>query len=284
MAVEPRGLFAVPAPVRDLFKRFPLHVSPADALPVRSPDCHPASSPRLYVFASEDDARHGRPSFNPSCLKWQTLLRIARVHVELVSSSNHASPSGALPFLLPPPPSHLKPAVPLTGSKLHQYAISHGASKLQEDEPARLEAYQALLVNKIRPAWLYTLYLLPANDPLLTRLYLPESPFLRLPLRQTLRTAATDEILKTTRRPLLQPAQLYTDATTAFRSLSALLGDNEWFFGAQEPDLFDAEVFAYTYLILDETLGWADQSLAQCLSQFDNLVQHRLRLYQRCWS
>jgi hypothetical protein len=153
MAVEPRGLFAVPAPVRDLFKRFPLHVAPADALPVRSPDCHPSSRPRLYVFASDEDARRGRPSFNPSCLKWQTLLRIAKVDVELVSSSNHASPSGALPFLLPPPPSSLKPAVPLTGSKLHRYAISHGASKLQEDEPSRLEAYQALLVNKIRPAW-----------------------------------------------------------------------------------------------------------------------------------
>jgi metaxin len=149
-AAEPRsGLFTAPAPIRSLFKAFPLHVSPADALPQRSPD---ASRPRLHVFSRDAaDARAGRPSYNPSCLKWQTLLRIAAVDVDIVPSNNHASPSGSLPFLIPA--GKTAQTVPLTGTKLLQYARENAGDKLRENEPAQLEAYQALLAQKIRPAW-----------------------------------------------------------------------------------------------------------------------------------
>lgn len=65
------GWFAVPAPVRELFKLFPLTTLPADPLPERAPE-RTRPRPRLYVFAkTEEDARSGRPSFNPQCLKWQ---------------------------------------------------------------------------------------------------------------------------------------------------------------------------------------------------------------------
>jgi metaxin len=100
---------------------------------------------------------------------------------------------------------------------------------------------------------------------------------------QTLRAAATAEILKTTRRPLLLPAQLYGDAGTAFEALDTLLGADEWFFGASEPGLFDADVFAYTYLILDPAFGWEDDSLRECLASCHRLISHRERLYARCW-
>lgn len=134
------------------------------------------------------------------------------------------------------------------------------------------------------PPQLYALYLHATNTSLLKTLYLPPSPVLQLPSLHTLRNAATSEILKTTRRAVISPLQLLADATDALRSLSALLADNDWFFGRPEPGLFDAEVFAYTYLILDETFGWADDySLARCLAKFDNLVGHRRRLHERCW-
>ncbi|PNP50438.1 hypothetical protein THARTR1_08820 [Trichoderma harzianum] len=298
------GWFAVPAPVRELFKLFPLATLPAEALPERAPE-RARGRPSLYVFARTlEDARSGRPSFNPQCLKWQTFLRIAGVDVHLVPSNNHASPSGALPFLLPPttPPSTpekqststlpsssnavTKPTVPLTGSKIHRYAKDNSPREptTSVPPPSRTEAYEALLSQNLRPAWLYALYLHDANTPLLTSLYLPPSPILFLPSLHALRNAATDEILKTTRRALVDPHRLLVDAADALRSLSALLADNDWFFGQPEPGLFDAQVFAYTYLILDEAFGWADDySLAQCLAKFDNLVEHRKRLYERCW-
>ncbi|PNY28841.1 Uncharacterized protein TCAP_01238 [Tolypocladium capitatum] len=305
-AADERGWFAVPPPVRELFKLFPLRVYAADPLPARAPD-RTCDRPRLYVFAGEDEARRGRPSYNPSCLKWQvrvrrcgcrvvlggaseltmvvgvqTYLRIAGVDVDLVPSNNHASPSGSLPFLLPSS-ADSRPDVPLTGGKIARYAQDRSSQDLRDISSPRLHAYLALLTQNIRPAWLYALYILPANTPLLTTLYLPGNILLRTPLLRTLRTAAAAEILKTTRRPLLSPPRLLADAAAAFRSLAALLADHEWFFAADAPGTFDAEVFAYTHLILDEAIGWRDDPLRTCLAEFPNLVRHSTRLYEACW-
>lgn len=86
------------------------------------------------------------------------------------------------------------------------------------------------------------------------------------------------------RRPLLLPNEIYSDAESAFAALSTLLGEDEWFFGGKEPRLFDAEVFAYTYLILDGRLiRWKDDSLKRCVSDFANLVRHQRRLYEQLW-
>ncbi|RFU72057.1 mitochondrial outer membrane sam35, partial [Trichoderma arundinaceum] len=95
-----------------------------------------------------------------------TFLRIAGVDVHLVPSNNHASPSGALPFLLPPttsdststtaPPSSnsLKSAVPLTGGKIERYAKDHSSHEIPtESSSSRVDAYQALLSQSLRPAW-----------------------------------------------------------------------------------------------------------------------------------
>ncbi|ODA80594.1 hypothetical protein RJ55_03553 [Drechmeria coniospora] len=279
-AAESRGIFAVPRPVRDLFKRFPLHVYPPEKLPARAPD-RARPRPCLYVFATDEAARSGLPSYNPSCLKWQTYLKMAGIDLELVPSNNHASPSGALPFLLPPS-SDPRSDAPLAGGKIGQYARDH-ASGLADTSSPRFEAYLSLLTQFVRPAWLHTLYLLPDNTALLDALYLPSNPLLRAPLLHTLRSAATDEVLKATRRPLLCQTRLLSDAETAFQALSTLLDDNEWFFGDPNPGLFDAEVFAYTYLILDASMGWSDESLSKRLTAFGNLVEHRTRLYERCW-
>ncbi|KAH6968497.1 hypothetical protein DER45DRAFT_607238 [Fusarium avenaceum] len=271
--------FAVPRPIQYLFNHFPLHVYGPEDLPVRSP-ASVRQRPALYVFVAEEDAVLGRPSYNPSCLKWQTVLKIAGVEFDIVPSNNHASPSGALPFLLP---SSSQTPKPLAGQKIHKYALEHAARELPKISSPRLEAYQALLTQNIRPAWLYALYLLPANAPLLKSLYLPSSILLRKPLHQTLHAAATTEILKTTRRATISPSQIFDDARTALGALSALLGDDKWFFGAEGPGLFDADIFAYTYLMDGDTLAWADSSLNECLEGLENLRKHRQRLYKHCW-
>ncbi|KAM5352502.1 hypothetical protein ACJ41O_005224 [Fusarium nematophilum] len=279
---QSNGCFTVPRPIRNLFDLFPLRVYTPEDLPMRAP-ARVRQRPTLYVFVEDGDAPLGRPSYNPSCLKWQTVLKIARVDFEIVPSNNHASPSGALPFLLPPSSPPSKPSHPLTGDKIHKYAREHAVHELPTVTSPRLEAYQALLTQNIRPAWLYALYLLPANAPLLRQLYLPSSPLLRAPLHHTLHAAATAEILKTTRRATISSSRLFTDAASALVALSALLGDDEWFFGAEGPGLFDADVFAYTYLMGGDALAWEDTSLSGCLDGLDNLTRHRVRLYERCW-
>ena len=64
-----RSIFAVPAPIKQLFDRFPLLTYPTNDLPHRAPRARNAHV--LYIYASDEDALKGSPSFNPACLKWQ---------------------------------------------------------------------------------------------------------------------------------------------------------------------------------------------------------------------
>lgn len=283
--------FAIPAPLRSLFKLFPLKTYSPEPLPYRSPGASP-SRPRLYVYADEAS----KLSYNPSCLKSQTLLRIAGVDVDIVPSNNHASPSGALPFIL------TQGGRPVTAERIAGFAREESGQELRAGPEAKVEAYRALISQAIRPAWvcslrhrktisknanptnqLYALYLNPLNHDLLQRLYLPSNPLLRLPTHQTLTQASTAEILKTTNSNLISPSQLHAELRSALEALSTLLGDDDWFFGGASPGPFDAEVFAYTWLMGDKGLGWGDDALESALSESDNLERHRVRLYEVCW-
>ena len=105
---------------------------------------------------------------------------------------------------------------------------------------------------------------------------------LRPAMLHSLRQAATAEILKAGRRPTLDVwNRVYPDAQAAFAALSALLGEDEFFFGGQ-PGLFDAEVFAYTYLLLDLEFA-EDCPLVKAMKEHENLVAHAKRLHARCW-
>lgn len=71
---------------------------------------------------------------------------------------------------------------------------------------------------------------------------------------------------------------LFREANNAFEALSGLLGENDYFFSQDKPGLFDASVFAYTHLLLDEHLGWSNRRLRDGLAEHTNLVDHRERL------
>ncbi|KAL9103213.1 MAG: hypothetical protein Q9187_009034 [Circinaria calcarea] len=133
---------------------------------------------------------------------------------------------------------------------------------------------------------LYTLYLSSPNfTSVAVPLYItPASTSLpvRLTLSHQLRTAAQSELLKSS--PTIDPDSLYREADAAFSALSTLLDEDGYFFGAEEPGLFDASVFAYTHLLLDEDMGWRETRLVRCLWQYGNLVRHRRRIYKGYFS
>jgi metaxin len=150
-----RSIFSVPPAVKRLFDRFPLQTYPAAPLPARSPKKR--SQHVLYIFTTEEGASSGLPSFNPGCLKWQTYLRFCGVEFELVVSNNHASPTGALPFLLPVSESKSQSdrTLPIASNKLQRWADDHspaGAAPLPPTS-TRQEAYLSLLNHTIRRAW-----------------------------------------------------------------------------------------------------------------------------------
>ncbi|KAH8687496.1 putative mitochondrial outer membrane protein [Tricladium varicosporioides] len=278
-----RNFFSVPAPVKTLFNSVPILTYPPNELPQRAPKS--TRIPILYVFSTKEDAAAGRPSFNPSCLKWQAFLNIVGINHRLASSNNHASPTGSLPFLLPASTSsNASPdgVKPITSNKLIKYAKDHGAV-IEEPTNMRHEAYQSLLDHRIRSAWLYTLYLEPKNfSSVAYPLYISSissNPLVRASISYQLRAAAEAELLK--HSSIIDTDDLYSEADKAFEALSILLGNDPWFFGHEKPTLFDASIFAYTQLLLDENMEWKERKLCRALRRRENLVQHRERLLVR---
>lgn len=281
-------VFRLPEPIKQIFDRFPLKIYPANELPKnarRRRDRH-----ALYVFVDKAGARAGRPSFNPACLKWQAYLRFHGIKHTLVPSTNHASPTGALPFLIPATSStsHVALSAPISASRLQTWTVSQSPNPDEAPTSVRTEAYSSLLDYRLRAAWLHTLYLRPANfDAVAVRLYISpstSSPLVREMLVKQLQSAAYQELLKLSPlgTPFVDEQEIYTESRLAFEALSILLGDNQYFSATDRPGLFDASVFAYTYLILDQGPGhvmkWSDKTLNIQLEKLDNLVRFTERI------
>ncbi|KAL2018835.1 hypothetical protein VTK56DRAFT_324 [Thermocarpiscus australiensis] len=263
----------IPRPLQRLFDRFPLLTYDPNELPERSQHLTSSELPTLYVFSTDEDARLGLPSFNPGCLKWQTLLRLAKVQFRILPSTNHASPTGSLPFLLPPRTSPTSPPFPIPSDKLASYARQHGNPPSDSDSeppsPLRAQAYLSLVTLHLRNAWLHALYLDRSHARLLHRLYLApasSSRCVQAALRYQLRRAAAEQILLasnnnslSTRSPagVLIDEQdavvVYAATRDALSALATLLSESAtgWFFGAEAPTAFDASVFSYTHLMME---------------------------------
>ncbi|KIX99145.1 uncharacterized protein Z520_04721 [Fonsecaea multimorphosa CBS 102226] len=276
------SFWSLPLPLRRIFDQFPLVTYPANALPQRVPRLRHENI--LCIFQSDEPASRDGPSFNPSCLKWQAYLKFRGIPLRTRSSNNHASPTGALPFLLPASRDASRPASPVPANRIVKWVISQGGK--EEAVHSRQDAYTALIDHAIRSAWLYYLYLDEDNFqavawPLYVASASSSSP-VRLSLAHQLQAAAREELLKI--NTVIDPQQLYSQAEQAFRSLSVLLADDQFFFGQSTPGLFDASLFAYTQIILDNHLFFETRTLNSSLKKYHNLVEHRNRLLRGFFS
>jgi metaxin len=289
--------FSVPEPVRRVFDSFPLKTYPANDLPRRSP--RDRQAPTLYVFTSPKAARIAAPSFNPACLKWQVrqnflfnwvvvltagqaYLKFNAIDFRTAPSNNHASPTGALPYILPSISPSSTQNTPVPSNKILKWTASH-QGRQEEAENLRHEAYSSLLDHHVRSAWLFTLYLDDLNfEAVAKKLYIcPASSnvFVQMTLAYQLQQAAREELLKYS--AYIDEDDLYAEATKAFQALSTVLSEDENFFGSAQPGLFDASVFAYTQQLLDKNLGWQNKKITDALKRNSNLVQHRERILEK---
>jgi metaxin len=268
--------FSLPAPLRQLFDHFPLITYPANLLPQRAPTLRNENV--LYIFQKTDPKSRDAPSYNPSCLKWQAYLKFNGIPLHTRPSNNHASPSGALPFLLPAATDPQRPPSPVPANRIPRWVVSQGGK--EDPVHPRQDAYNALIDHNIRSAWLYYLYLDHQNfHSVAWPMYVASASStatVQLSLAHQLQSAAREELLKT--NPIIDPCHLYNKAKDSFRALSILLGNDKFFFGQSTPGLFDASLFAYTQIILDDDLAWPSTTLKLELQEYSNLVQHRDRL------
>jgi metaxin len=273
---SPSSWFSLPPAIRRVFDKFPLVTLPAIPHPQRSPWSR--NEHILYIFQSNDGKLSDGPSFNPSCLKWQAYLKFHGIPLRTRPSNNHASPSGALPFLLPASKEQARPSSPVPASRIVKWVVSQGGK--EEAIHMRQEAYAALVDHTIRSAWLYYLYLDHDNfESVASPLYVQTASSswpVRSSIARQLQSAAREELLKT--NVVIDAQELYAQAANAFRSLSTLLGEDKFFFGQSTPGMFDASLFAYSQIILDERLDFRNPVLRASLRNHANLVQHRDRL------
>ena len=95
-------------------------------------------------------------------------------------------------------------------------------------------------------------------------------------LSHQLRNAAQAELLK--QAPTIDVEALYRESKKALDALSELLGDDRYFFDEEKPGIFDAAVFAYTNILLDDGMQWEARRMNEDLASFKNLVGHRKRI------
>jgi metaxin len=209
-------------------------------------------------------------------------LKFNAVDFRTAPSNNHASPTGALPFILPATSPSSPQNTPVPSNKILKWTTSH-RGKQEEARDMRHEAYSSLLDHRVRNAWLFTLYLDELNfEAVAKKLYIyPASSniFVQMILAYQLQQAAREELLKYS--TYIDEDDLYAEATKAFQALSTVLGEDSNFFGSAQPGLFDASVFAYTHLLLDNSLGWQNKKISDALRRNANLVQHRQRILEK---
>ncbi|KAL8733890.1 MAG: hypothetical protein Q9166_001878 [cf. Caloplaca sp. 2 TL-2023] len=225
----------------------------------------------------------------------QTYLKLMGVDFVTVPSSNHASPTGSLPFLIPAMSGAESTIIdiipPVPSHKIQEWASKIGNTPKTEPENMSYEAYMSLLDHRIRNAWLHTLYLSSPNYNAVGRpLYIEPattSTPVRLALAWSLQSAALEEVVKISAMPVIDVDALYRESDRAFAALSELLGDDDWFLGEAEPGLLDAAVFAYTHLLCGEVLAWPEdhERLGKGMrdGRWKNLVEHERRIFKRAY-
>lgn len=146
-----------------------------------------------------------------------------------------------------------------------------------------LHIYEALIEQNIRNAWLYNLYLVRENfESVAATIYIipcSSNVLVQMTIAHNLKVAAREELLR--QSELIDQLDLFEQADIAFKSLESLLGDKDWFDGSN-PGLFDCHIFSYTHLLLDEQLGWRNNTLPDQLRRHTRLVQHAQRMLERC--
>jgi metaxin len=256
-----------PQPIRKLFAQFPLQTLPANPLPFRRPKKSSQKAPIFFTYSEtihETKPASFKCSYNPTCLKWETYLRSRRINIKIQPSNNHASPTGALPFLLLPEPEPTegdekqakkrwtnKATLDIDGSGsssgsgatfktipnagIRAYADAQKYEFLSDNEQPpeptaaetlRLEAYISLVDHRIRPAWLHSLYMTDNLYSLIVPLYVNQATS-SLPVRmwQARQLRAAARAEILKLYPTLDEEVIYEAAADAFDALEELMDE-----------------------------------------------------------
>ena len=107
---------------------------------------------RLFEMAGTSLSIHIRGSRRQGFTdRQQAYLKFMGIKFATFPSNNHASPTGALPFLLPTA-SDSPNESPIPSNKLQQWALKKSSLR-EEPSNMRYQVYMSLLDHRIRLAW-----------------------------------------------------------------------------------------------------------------------------------
>lgn len=279
--------FSLPAPIRQIFDTFPLVTYNENELPQRMPKARHEHTLHIFTLDHGDNPWNFSP--NPACLKWQTFLLVNKIPFRVVSANNHASPTGALPFVLPAQKLREPQPEPIPTSKILRWAETEGTR--DEQLNIQLEAYMSLIDQNIRNAWLYFLYLDDRNfNAVARKLYVEtasSNPLVQIVLAGQLQAAAKEQLLRP--KSYVDQDEIYDSANSAFQSLATKLADSKFFSKTGVPNLLDLTLFSYTHLLLSLAARekntapmWSSESLVDILLQHQSLLSHRRNVLDVC--
>ena len=139
--------FKTPPSIKRLFDRFPVCTYPVNELPERTAPARAQHA--LYIFTTVEGARHGAPSFNPGCLKWQVRSHTCN-WIQSENKEQWTDNSKGIPQILRPPLHHYP---------FKQPRLTYGRSPLPNSSSAKLS------INH-RPNTSHTINQAPALDSL----------------------------------------------------------------------------------------------------------------------
>lgn len=170
--------------------------------------------------------------------------------------------------------------------KIISWAQEQGGGVHEDLQEPQIAAFLALVEGAVRDAYLYALYLEPTNflrlaAPLYTRIS-SSVGLVQIALSHELRAAAETELRKSRPGGVIVADEIYADAAAAWKALDTLLGDDEWFFGAQQPGMLDATVFAFAHLVRKWAWDETERRVQTPLETCKRLMAHEERLRKRC--
>lgn len=229
---------------------------------------------KLYQFP-----RTGRlPNGSPFCLKAQTYLRLAGLEYETVTAPPFKSPTGKLPMLLDggrriPDSSAI---VAHLEAQLGRKALDAGLSAAQR---AQSHLLQRSIEEHLYWSLLWLRWIDDASWPATRDAFfgsVPPGPrhLVGGLIRRKLRRDARGHGLG-----LHSREEILRRATQDLAALSALLGEQDYFLGA-EPHAIDATAYGFLANILDPGLHTA---LTDIAASYSNLVAYCARMQRRCF-
>ncbi|QSL64319.1 hypothetical protein MERGE_001619 [Pneumocystis wakefieldiae] len=258
-----------PTLISRLFDKFPLfHYDSIEVQPPLNISCN-------LLFIQSEEALKEKPSYDLESLRWQI------PHV-LVPSTPYASSLNKLPFLIP---SDSSIPLALSSTEFQNWLLLQGVKDSSEKEPllsSDTDSYVSLIENTLYDAWYYGFFIEPENFKKVTSLlYIKDAWPISIFTKWQLQNQVRKRLSVRQKTGLLNAKEVYTDASYALHALSIKLGQDNWFFGAEDPSYIDATLFAYTHLVL--SINLPDDTLAREIKKHENLVKHAERVSNICF-